>query len=511
MDIIEGSGGAKRNWLGNMSIAITRGDDRARTRCGGWRSLFLACTAILPMSGCANFSPDGGMQLVQDQAGAELGKEVKKIRTEEEAAAAAASVRELLARPLTADAAVQIALLNNRGLQADYNELGISEAQTIEASLPPSPAFALSKLFTTGQFEIERQIVQNVLGLLTLPRRREIAEDRFRQAQVRAVEATLRTAAEARRTYYRAVAANQIVAFLEKARLSAESISELAKKLGQTGAMPKLDQAREHAFYAEVSAQLAVARLRQRSLRDKLNRALGLWGRQTVYGLPRALKGLPPPPPAIHDIETQAVLSRADLQVARMELAILAKEYGLTRATRFVDMLEVTGINTSDSTLVPQTNGEELRDRDKFNGFEIGFAIPIYDFGRARTRLAEETYMRGVNQLIEKAVNVRSQADEAYQAYRGTYDVARHFEKEILPLREIISEQELLNYNGMLTDLFALLVDARARILANVQAIEAKRDFWLAKVDLHVAIVGGGQDGGGGLESLALTMSSGND
>ena len=126
--------------------------------------------------------------------------------------------------------------------------------------------------------------------------------------------------------------------------------------------------------------------------------------------------------------------------------------------------------------------GRSCADKEKFNGYEIGFAIPIYDFGRARTRLAEQTYMQAVNLLIEKAVNVRSEADEAYQTYRGTYDIARHFEKEILPLREIISEQELLNYSGMLTDLFELLADARARILANVQAIEAKRDFWLAKI-----------------------------
>ena len=479
-----------------------------------WRranAVLAALAAAVLTSACAHFSPDGGMLLVEEQAGGTLSKEVVKIRSEEDAAAAEARVRTLLAEPLSAESAVQIALLNNRGLQAAYNELGISEAQMVEASLPPSPAFTFSKLVTTGQFEIERQIVQNVLGLLTLPRRREIAEERFHQAQVRAVEATLRTAAVARRAYYRAVAAIQTVSFLAKARLSAESVSELSKKLGETGALPKLDQAREHAFYAEISAQLAVARLRQRAERQKLNRALGLWGEQTDYKLPAALARLPGPPPPIADIETQAVLSRADLQIARMELAILAKQYGLTRATRFINMLQVAGINTSDNTLVPQINGEELRDKEQFNGYEIGFAIPIYDFGRARARLAEQTYMQAVNLLIEKAVNVRSEADEAYQTYRGTYDIAHHFEKEILPLREIISEQELLNYNGMLTDLFELLADARARILANVQAIEAKRDFWLAKVDLHVAIVGGGDDATSPSESASLASGTGRD
>jgi outer membrane protein TolC len=106
-------------------------------------------------------------------------------------------------------------------------------------------------------------------------------------------------------------------------------------------------------------------------------------------------------------------------------------------------------------------------------------------------------------------VSVRSEAREAYQNYRGAYDIAKHFEKEILPLRDIISEQTLLNYNAMITDLFALLADARARIAANVQAIEAKREFWLAKVDLHVAIVGGSASAPGQLTSQAAAEVAG--
>ena len=169
-----------------------------------------------------------------------------------DSAAAQARVRSLLSKPSTADAAVQIALLNNRTLQAAYNELGASEAEMVEASLPPAPSLSLSNITGTG-FEIERQVAQDVLAFFTLPRRREIAEDQFRAAQMRAVAVTLRTGADARRAYYRAMAAAQTVKFLEEARLAAGSISDLAKKLGETGALPKLDQAREHAFYAEVS------------------------------------------------------------------------------------------------------------------------------------------------------------------------------------------------------------------------------------------------------------------
>ena len=106
--------------------------------------------------------------------------------------------------------------------------------------------------------------------------------------------------------------------------------------------------------------------------------------------------------------------------------------------------------------------------------------------------------MAAVHRLIEKAVNVRSEAREAYTGYRGAYDIAMHFQREILPLRQIINDEMLLHYNGMLKDLFSLLTDTKARIAANIQAIDATRDYWLAKVDLHVALVGGGAVAGGG-------------
>ena len=472
-------------------------------RGGAW---VVITTALLP-GGCAQFSQDAGMSLVSEQTGSILGPETVKIRDEQTSAAVQARVRALVGKIMTVETAVQIALLNNRALQAAYNDLGISEVEMIQASLPPTPSIALSRLVATGQIEIERQLLQNVLGLLTLPRRREIAEDRFRKDQAVAVDATLKVAAEARRAYIKAVAAEQAVSFLEEARTSAEAVSELAKNLGQTGAMPKLDQAREHVFYAEVSGQLALARLKARIAREKLARALGLWGADTKYLLSGKLKPLPSSPKKQDNIETLAVTSRVDLKIARMELAILAKEYGLTNATRYIDVLDVRGVSRyerKDITEVdfrlnpgPTLVKTETPEKEKahWHGIDVEFQIPIYDFGEARTRLAEESYMRGVNRLLDKAVNVRADAREAYQAYRGAYDVARYYDKDILPLRDIISEQTLLNYNGMLMDLFALLTDARARVAANVQAIEAKRDFWLADADLQAATFGGGLGG----------------
>lgn len=464
------------------------------------RGIVIACGLLL--TGCQTFSPDGGMGLVADIAGHALNKDVAALKTPEQAEAVRSRVLGQLRRPLTADAAVQIALLNNRGLQAAYNELGVAEAAMVQQSLPPNPTFTVERLSGPAEIEIEKRIVANILSLATLPIRADIAADRFYQAQLRAAEETLRVAAETRRAYYRAVAARELSGFLTQAQTSAKTASVLAKRLGETGGINKLDQAREHVFYAEITGQLAAVRQRASSERERLVRMMGLWGGDLDFRLPGTLPSLPRRALSLSAIETEAVGKRVDLQIARLELQALAKSYSLTNATRFINLLEVSGIK---KTVKERETGERMRDR----GFELEFQIPIFDFGEVRVRQAEHAYMQAVNHLVEKAVNVRSEARDAYRSYRSTYDIAAHYNREVLPLRQIISEEMLLRYNAMQIDVFALLLEARQRINANIAAVDARRDFWLASVDLSTAVVGGGSGGAGGEARTAVAAGGG--
>ncbi len=450
-----------------------------------------ACAALMTLtllSGCAWFSPDAGMGTVAGIAERELDKDAAAIRTPEEAAAASSAVQRLLGRPLTADAAVQVALLNNRGLQAAYNELAKAEARQVGESLPPNPTISITRIAGSAELEIERRVVADVIALATLPVRSEIAATRFRQAQLRAAEETLRVAHTARRAYYRAVAARELVGFLAESQSAAETATQLAARLGQTGAMNKLDQAREQVFYAELTAQLATARQRASSAREALIRAMGLWGSNLDFKLPPALSLLPARVQTLPGIEVEAVRRRVDLQISRMELGALAQSFGLTQATRFINILDA---GYADKFTKDKQTGERIRD----HGFDVELQVPLFDFGEVRVRQAEATYMQAVNRLLETAVNVRSQARDAYRIYRSAYDIAGHYRREVLPLRKIISDETLLRYNAMLIDVFALLAEARQRIAATIAAIDAKRDFWLATVDLEAAVAGGGMSG----------------
>lgn len=456
------------------------------------------------LSACQTFSPDGGMSLVEDIASRELNKTVATLSTPEQTATAREKVTGLLRRSLNADAAVQIALLNNRGLQAAYNELALAEAAMVQASLPPNPMLSIERMSGPHEIEIEKRIIGNILSLATLPLRADIAADRFRQAQLRAAEETLRIAAETRRAYYRAVATRQLSGFLTQARTAAETASKLAKRLGETGGINKLDQAREHVFYAEITGQLAMVRQRAASERERLIRLMGLWGQDVDFRLPSALPALPGRALAMPAIEADAVRRRVDLQIARIELEALAKSYGLTSATRFVNLLELSGVS---KTVKDRETGARTRDR----GFELEFQIPIFDFGEVRVRQAEHTYMQAVNRLTEKAVNVRSEARDAYRVYRSTYDIAAHYRREVLPLRQIISDETLLRYNAMQIDVFALLAEARQRVNANITAVDTQRDFWLASVDLSVAVVGGGASAGAAESRTSVAASGGGE
>ena len=456
------------------------------------------------LGGCAQFSADAGMDEVARgvgrEAGAEIGRDVVKITTVEQAERARGRVAALLAQPLTADAAVQVALASNRDLQAAYNDLGISEAAYIQASLPPNPGISLSRISGSGVANFEFRLIEDILSLFTLPRRTEIARERFALERQKAIETTLRLAAETRRAHIRAVATQQQLGLLEQARATADTAVRLIAKLGEAGGGDQLDQAELAAFHAELSARVGQTRLAVRREREALTRLMGLWGGDVSFQLPAELPPLPREPDTVVAAEVEAINRRLDLATARHDVAGLAKSLSLTEATRYVSMLQLAGIANNEAAN-PLTNSNADITRA---GFQIDLQIPIFDSGEAHQRAARETYMRALNRLAARAVNARSEARIAYETYRGTYDIARFHRDRVLPLRQIVSREIALRYNngvlvseGQRVDLFKFLADTRTRIAATSVALDARRDFHIAATDLQAALTIGGTSGGG--------------
>ncbi|MDF1671628.1 MAG: TolC family protein [Roseovarius sp.] len=476
--------------------------------------LGLGLVASLVLTACATpeqiarlSDPRAGFSTVSSKTNSVLGKDTVMLMTAQDIEANAKRVHGLVhKKTISADTAVQVALLNNRGLQAKYAELGVASADVWQSIMQPNPIVSLGVLGINadglGAYRaIESIIAFNLLAAITQPDETKLAELRFTQAQLQAVEETLRIAVETRRAWVDAAAGFEAAGLVRDAQSTADAGSELAARLGDTGFLSKAGQAREHAFFAELSGQRAKARLDAQLAKEALTRQLGLWGTEVDYYVPNNLPRLPGHIHGRSGIEAEALKKRVDLSIAKLELQALAQARGMTDATRFVTDLELIAGFESERELE-----DGVRETETTPQLELEFAIPIFDSGKARLKRAEAQYMIAAHQLAERAVNVRSEARSAYAEYSGTHKIARHYRNAVLPLRRTIEEESLLSYNGMITNTFELLADTRERLNSNLMEVNARREFWLADANMLAAIYGGGASSGaagGGVEVAA--------
>ncbi|HLL17745.1 MAG TPA: TolC family protein, partial [Rubrivivax sp.] len=261
------------------------------------KRLAASAAASVLLAGCASFSPDGGFDQVGTLTKERVGQAPSLQRTPGDADSARARVAELLKQPLTADNALEVAFLNSPGLQASFAELGIAESELVRVGRLRNPSFSFGRMREGhGVIEIERAVMFDVLGLLTMPLARQVEQRRFEQAQLQAAYSAVGIAAEVRRAYFLAVAGQELVRYYEQVKEAAEVSSELARRMVEAGNFNKLSQMREQAFYADATAQLARARHRATAERERLARLLGLWGDQLSFTLPERLPDLPTQP-----------------------------------------------------------------------------------------------------------------------------------------------------------------------------------------------------------------------
>ncbi|MEO8847145.1 MAG: TolC family protein [Casimicrobiaceae bacterium] len=456
------------------------------TRLRPLASTLLSAGLLAVLGGCATLSPDAGLAPVQRIAQERIDHDIRWNRTEQQKETTQAEVRAILQRPLVVEDAVQVALINNHGLQATYAELGMADAELVQASWPRNPGFSFSRLQGGGGKEIERSFTLELVSLMTIPLAMRLERDRVEVTKVSVAAQVLGVAAQTRRAYFRAVAAQQSAKYMEQVEVAAAAGAELAQRMLQAGNWSKLDEARERSFHEDAAAQIGRSRHAALAEREKLTRLLGLSGAEIRFTLPDRLPELPSSLQENAEFETRAMRDRLDLQASRKNLEGIATSLGLAKATRFVNVLEVGYRSKSDS-------GLPLK-----QGYEISFELPLFDFTGAKIARADYVYMREFNRAAELAVNAQSEVRENYGAYRTAYDLARHYRDRVVPLRKLISDENQLRYNGMLISVFELLADAREQVMSVNASIEATRDFWLAETDLQSAINGVPADIGSG-------------
>jgi outer membrane protein TolC len=443
-----------------------------------------ALLLLAACAGCAHFSRDGGFGVVAQDTRAHLGKDVMWPRTDGERAKSGARVAELLTLPLSMDDAVQVALLNNRELQASFEELGISEADLVQSGRLQNPRFDFRHANAAGQYDIEETVSLNVVSLLTLSYRHETQQRRFEQTQSLIEERILELAKQTREAYVAAVAARESVSYHEQVDAAAAAGAELARRMVAAGNWNRTDQAREQAFEVDAQQALRRARFTETANREKLIRLLGLPSLTGTDIMPRLAERLPELPPSIDalpDVEQAVLEKRVDLQILRLKLDELAHSLDLTRSTRFINVLEAGPARVKQGAA-----------RDSYeSGFVFSFEVPIFDSGAARVRRAESIYAQAVERFAQAAIDARSQIRQSYANYRTAFELAVRQRDQVLPLRKSLADQNLLRYNASLISIFELLSSARDQAAGVDGYIQSTCDFWLAKSQFDASLLGG--------------------
>ncbi len=467
---------------------------RIQTRIPTFSRRAACLVALVAVTGCATLSPDGGLADVQQLTQGKTAGARVTLATDPKASDAL--VAELLKSPITAESAVRIAALNNPGLQSSLATLGVSDADRVQMGRLPNPHFSIGRFYEGEKLEIERVLRFDVIGLLTLPWKAKWQGQQHELAKLQAAQDVVNLAANTRKAWISAVAAQQTALYMRDVKDAAEAGAELARRMARVGNWSRLEQAREQVFLADATAQLARAEQANFSEREKLIRLMGLWGAQINFTLAERLPDLPQAVTEMADVETRALRERLDVRSAMAESGYVADQLGFKQVMGFMNGLT---LGYSHNTIFD--NGAQSRETR--HGWELELPLPVFDWGGARNARAKALYLQSAARVRDTAVKARSEAREAYHGYRTAYDLARHYRDEVVPLRKFINDELVLRYNGMLASVWNVLADTRAHVMSINSAIDAQRDFWLAETDLQTTLTGSSAGNLGSMKTSA--------
>ena len=439
--------------------------------------------ATLGLSGCASYNLNQGLDRVNRNASSFTQGELSLAKSKEERDKHLAATTQLLAKPVGQKEAVQLLLANSPAFQALLAQNWVEAANAAQSGRISNPTFAFESVVTGSESELNRFFSFGLLDLITLPQRSAIADYRVEQAQIRMTSEVVDQVTRVRQAWVRAVAAEQSYRYAGQVLASSEASAELARRMESVGNFNKLTRARHQAFYADAATQMATAKQVALSRKEDLVRLLGLddaQAKQVV--LPERLPSLPKQPMSPEDVAKQVNQERLDVQQAKAALNAAAKAQGLNRVTSLTDIeLSVRRGSVSDSS----TSSYSSR-----RGYEVGVKLPIFDWGDLQRDAMNAQTLAAANQLEATVRSAGSSLRENYAAYRTAYDISRHYKDEVIPLRKLISEENVLRYNGMLIGVFELLADSRDQMGAVIAAIAAEQQFWLADAALQATLIG---------------------
>jgi cobalt-zinc-cadmium efflux system outer membrane protein len=419
----------------------------------------------------------GVQQSVRERTG-------KTVRWEVDQAAhqqALQDVRLLLRKPLTVESAVQIALFNNRSLQATFEEIGLSAADLVDAATIPNPKIDLSIRFPdkppSGTY-IDYSAAIDFLSIVMIPLKKRVAKDQLEAAALRVADEILELVSQVKEAFYSLQASQQLLKRLQLIVDTNAASLDLVQRQHEAGNITDLALVQQQASYSRSRLDVATAEVEIRRHREKLNRLLGLWGADTDWQIAGELPEVPSSEVPMKSLERLAISQRLDLQADYLLFTREAKNLGLTKAFRLLGALDF-GVESERET-----------DAQTRTGPTFAIELPIFNQGQARINRGEAALRQAEDKFEALAVDVRSQIRELRDELTSKREIARFYRDELVPDQRRILNESLINYNAMEIGNFELFTTKAEEVRTEREYIEAVRDYWITRVELERAVGG---------------------
>jgi outer membrane protein, heavy metal efflux system len=439
----------------------------------------LAFAALV--AGCASTSPEPAFQDVAKDVAKRTGHRVVWAEAGADAKAIDRAVEDLLKRELRVQDAVQVALLNNKNLVAKYEELGIAQADLVQAGLLRNPTFSVG-MTTAERDKLDPNLVfgvtESFLDLFLLSARKKIAQSALEQTKREVGDAVLALAFEVRAAYYTLQGAQQVLEMRRAVSDAADASAEIAARQNDAGNLSDLALASERTQSEQARLDLARAEADVLGGREKLNRLMGAFGPLTQWRLAARLPELPAEEPPLAHLETRAIEQRLDLMALRQEVQTVTYALHLVESSRMVGALavgaDVARLDNHEVVVAPRAEIE----------------LPLFDQRQAAIARLEAQLRVSQARLHARAVEARSEVRSARERLALARRVATHAKNVMIPLRERVVGLSQQHYDAMLIGVYQLLAAKQAEVNAYREYIEMVRDYWVARSELERAVGG---------------------
>ncbi len=433
--------------------------------------------AILTLTACASIPQDGGVSHVQEKLDRVYDEPINLPVLGEESLMSRAQIEQILSQPVSLKDAERLSIEVNPMVKVKLGQVGIAEADYAQAGRIENPSISYERYSSD---DYSASVLFDIGGVFLMPLKRKLEARKLENSRYQAAADVMAHIGETRNAWINAVAERHQTELVARALQSVETSHNLIRQMSALGHSGMMEASQSELILSELKTRLTRQRLVEGAARENLIRQLGLWGSQArALQIPNRLPKMPKQALKIEAVEQQAIAGRLDVQMAKFNLEGMAANLKLTRLNPFLSALE----------LGPAT---EAADGHAERGFEIELRLPIFDAGGIQSRKVKIMFQQAQAQAEFTVLSAASLAREALAAYRSSWEIARHIEDRVIPIRRSISAQQLLQYNGMLISVFDLLNDLRDATMTEAEYVNALRDFWLADSNLQQALTGAG-------------------